>query len=224
MPNFQKIIDILSNAFSVLDFSFMISGMSSFLIIVYDLYCHDIFFLMENIGLTIVCGVFLAYLCGLFSWIVGKRIRSVFFNKDKSFNKTYQEAMDFVNKYQLQNSQVLFDGDTVCKKKAYTYMWTGLEKIEAAKDKVSFIRRFWVMRAVFEGLIATCLLGVIALIDLKIYQGDELEWLTVGVLSVLLLVCAWLSAKEAKSCVENEITEVILSYYTYRGIIDVDPE
>lgn len=54
-----------------------------------------------------------------------------------------------------------------------------------------------------------------ALFDLKYYLGDELTWLTVIVLSALLLLCACLSAQEAKHCAENQITEVILSYYAY---------
>lgn len=215
MPNFQKIIDILSNAFSVLDFSFIISGMCSFLIIVYDLYCHDIFFFVENVTLTVTCGVLLAYVCGLFSWLIGKGIRYRFHEKEESFNEAYTKAMDFVGNFRLPEKLEIMKNMSAGREEAYSFMWTELEKIEAAKDKLSFIRRAWVMRAMFEGLITSCLLGIVALFDLKYYLGDELTWLTVIVPSALLLFCACLSAHEAKRCAENQITEVILSYYAY---------
>lgn len=215
MPNFQKIIDVLSNAFSVLDFSFIISGMCSFLIIVYDLYCHDIFFFVENITLTVACGVFFAYVCGLFSWFIGKFIRYRFHKKEKSFNETYKRAMDFVDNFHWLEKMEVMKNMNSGKEEAYSFMWTELEKKEAAKDKLSFIRRAWVMRAMFEGLITSCLLGIVVLLDLKCSLGDELTWLTVGVLSALLSFCAYLSAQEAKRCAENQITEVILSYYAY---------
>ncbi len=215
MPNFQKIIDILSNAFSVLDFSFIISGTCSFLIIVYDLYCHDIFFFVENVTLTVVCGMLLAYVCGLFSWLIGRGIRYQFRKRDKSFNEAYTNAMGFVGNFHLPEKLEVMKNIRLGRKEAYSFMWTELEKIEAARDKFSFIRRLWVMRAMFEGLITSCLLGIVALFDLKYYLGDELTWLTVIVPSILLLFCACLSAHEAKRCAENQITEVILSYYAY---------
>lgn len=67
-----------------------------------DLYCYDIFFFVENVTLTVTCGVLLAYVCGLFSWLIGKGIRFRFHKKDKSFNETYTKVMDFVGNFHLQ--------------------------------------------------------------------------------------------------------------------------
>ena len=38
MPSFQKIIDILSNAFSILDFSYIVSGGFTLGIVLFDLH------------------------------------------------------------------------------------------------------------------------------------------------------------------------------------------
>lgn len=66
MPSFQKIIDILSNAFSILDFSYIVSGGFTLGIVLFDLHYHYYEFFIRNISITIVCGIFLAYICGLF--------------------------------------------------------------------------------------------------------------------------------------------------------------
>ena len=72
MPSFQKIIDILSNAFSILDFSYIVSGGFTLGIVLFDLHYHYYEFFIRNISITIVCGIFLAYICGLSSWIIGR--------------------------------------------------------------------------------------------------------------------------------------------------------
>ena len=66
MPSFQKIIDILSNAFSILDFSYIVSGGFTLGIVLFDLHYHYYEFFIRNISITIVCGIFLAYITKTF--------------------------------------------------------------------------------------------------------------------------------------------------------------
>ena len=94
MPNFQKIVDILSNAFCILDFSYIVSGGFTLGIILFDLHYHYYDFFIRNIPITIVCGIFLAYICGLSSWIIGKLIRKIFQDTDKDFEETYNKTID----------------------------------------------------------------------------------------------------------------------------------
>ena len=49
MPSFQKIIDILSNAFSILDFSYIVSGGFTLGIVLFDLHYHYYEFFIRNI-------------------------------------------------------------------------------------------------------------------------------------------------------------------------------
>ena len=92
MSSFHKLIDTLSNAFSILDFSYIVSGGLAFLLILFDLYKHGVSFMMENLTITIVCGVFLSYICGLFAWLIGRFIRR------KTFRIMYKQTVCFCNK------------------------------------------------------------------------------------------------------------------------------
>ena len=94
MPSFQKIIDILSNAFSILDFSYIVSGGFTLGIVLFDLHYHYYEFFIRIITIAIVCGIFLAYICGLSSWIIGRLIRKIVQNTDKDFEETYDRTMN----------------------------------------------------------------------------------------------------------------------------------
>ena len=162
MPSFQKIIDILSNAFSILDFSYIVSGGFTLGIVLFDLHYHYYEFFIRNISITIVCGIFLAYICGLSSWIIGRLIRKIVQNTDKDFEETYDRTMNAL----ASNALSLSVSD---KKLAYSYMWIELHKKEEAKEQIIFMNRMWVMQAVFEGLIFSFIVAIGVLIDLKGY-------------------------------------------------------
>lgn len=210
MPSFQKIIDILSNAFSILDFSYIISGGFTFIIILFDLHYHHYELFIRNITITIVCGIFLAYICGLSSWIIGKLIRKIFQNTDKDFEETYDRAINALAPDAL--SLPVSD-----KKLAYSYMWIELQKREEAKERIVFINRMWVMRAVFEGLIFSFIVALAVLIDLKWVLNEEISYYKSIIIFTILVLLACLSAIEANRYAKAQIEEVILSYYSYCG-------
>lgn len=210
MPSFQKIIDILSNAFSILDFSYIISGGFTFIIILCDLHYHHYEFFIRNIPITIISGIFLAYICGLSSWVIGKLIRKIFQNTDKDFEVTYDRAMNALAPDTL--SLPVSD-----RKLAYSYMWIELQKREETKERIVFINRMWVMRAVFEGLIFSFIVATGALIDLKWVLNEEVSYYKVIIIFIILVLLACLSAIEAKRYAKAQIEEVILSYYSYCG-------
>ena len=194
MPSFQKIIDILSNAFSILDFSYIVSGGFTLGIVLFDLHYHYYEFFIRNISITIVCGIFLAYICGLSSWIIGRLIRKIVQNTDKDFEETYDRTMNAL----ASNALSLSVSD---KKLAYSYMWIELHKKEEAKEQIIFMNRMWVMQAV--------------LIDLKWGLNKDISWLEFIVIFAVLLSSVWLSAIEARRYARTQIREVILSYYSY---------
>ena len=208
MPSFQKIIDILSNAFSILDFSYIVSGGFTFGIVLFDLHYHYYEFFIRNISITIVCGIFLAYICGLSSWIIGRLIRKIVQNTDKDFEETYDRTMNAL----ASNALSLSVSD---KKLAYSYMWIELHKKEEAKEQIIFMNRMWVMQAVFEGLIFSFIVAIGVLIDLKWGLNKDISWLEFIVIFAVLLSSVWLSAIEARRYARTQIREVILSYYSY---------
>ena len=207
MPSFQKIIDILSNAFSILDFSYIVSGGFTLGIVLFDLHYHYYEFFIRNISITIVCGIFLAYICGLSSWIIGRLIRKIVQNTDKDFEETYDRTMNAL----ASNALSLSVSD---KKLAYSYMWIELHKKEEAKEQIIFMNRMWVMQAVFEGLIFSFIVAIGVLIDLKWGLNKDISWLEFIVIFAVLLSSVWLSAIEARRYARTQIREVILSYYS----------
>ena len=208
MPSFQKIIDILSNAFSILDFYYIVSGGFTLGIVLFDLHYHYYEFFIRNISITIVCGIFLAYICGLSSWIIGRLIRKIVQNTDKDFEETYDRTMNAL----ASNALSLSVSD---KKLAYSYMWIELHKKEEAKEQIIFMNRMWVMQAVFEGLIFSFIVAIGVLIDLKWGLNKDISWLEFIVIFAVLLSSVWLSAIEARRYARTQIREVILSYYSY---------
>lgn len=208
MPSFQKIIDKLSNAFSILDFSYIVSGGFTLGIVLFDLHYHYYEFFIRNISITIVCGIFLAYICGLSSWIIGRLIRKIVQNTDKDFEETYDRTMNAL----ASNALSLSVSD---KKLAYSYMWIELHKKEEAKEQIIFMNRMWVMQAVFEGLIFSFIVAIGVLIDLKWGLNKDISWLEFIVIFAVLLSSVWLSAIEARRYARTQIREVILSYYSY---------
>lgn len=208
MSSFQKIIDILSNAFSILDFSYIVSGGFTLGIVLFDLHYHYYEFFIRNISITIVCGIFLAYICGLSSWIIGRLIRKIVQNTDKDFEETYDRTMNAL----ASNALSLSVSD---KKLAYSYMWIELHKKEEAKEQIIFMNRMWVMQAVFEGLIFSFIVAIGVLIDLKWGLNKDISWLEFIVIFAVLLSSVWLSAIEARRYARTQIREVILSYYSY---------
>ena len=208
MPSFQKIIDILSNAFCILDFSYIVSGGFTLGIVLFDLHYHYYEFFIRNISITIVCGIFLAYICGLSSWIIGRLIRKIVQNTDKDFEETYDGTMNAL----ASNALSLSVSD---KKLAYSYMWIELHKKEEAKEQIIFMNRMWVMQAVFEGLIFSFIVAIGVLIDLKWGLNKDISWLEFIVIFAVLLSSVWLSAIEARRYARTQIREVILSYYSY---------
>lgn len=78
--NFQRIIDIISDALSIFDFSFIISGGVLYLII-YGLLKY--LGLLDWIGslnpaFVVAGSIFLIYVLGLMAWSIGKPIREFF--------------------------------------------------------------------------------------------------------------------------------------------------
>ena len=133
------------------------------------------------------------------------------FNLEKDFEKIYNETINALG--------ANIDVDTftpVSKKKdAYTYMWIELQKNENAKDRVNFIHRFWVMQAMFEGLMTSCLVAFAAVLELKYSFGEKFAWGYFVLLIALCLILFWRCMIAAKENAEVQIREIILSYYSY---------
>ena len=125
---------------------------------------------------------------------------------------------------------------------AYSYMWMKLDKSDNAdcRSRFLYVSRFWVLRAIYEGLIpsvmvlgfvlfAKCQTIVVCpalgkghgfkIVMLGLAKNIGITWLYnyilfLVILSLMLLV-GYLLAKEAKRCVETQIREVVVAYYNF---------
>lgn len=217
MNPFQRIIDTLSNAFSILDFSYTVSGGATLAVILFDwCYVHQNnmeWLLKYGWLLTIVCGIFGVYLLGILSWSFGKFIRQFLFSKvmkKSDFKTIYANTVSSIREDEENASFPLEKSPSL----SYEGMWIELERIEEAAQRLKFIHRFWVMQAVYEGLVATWILGIFISIDWWNPENDA-NFFKLILAFVVLAILIWRCCKEAQTCAETQIKEIILSYYIY---------
>ena len=96
--SFQKIIDRIADAFSVFDFSYIISGGLTLLLVYMDIVIlHSRTITLKSPFLILAIGLFLAYVCGLIVWVIGRFVRRCFINTSKDFKKVYNETKTALN-------------------------------------------------------------------------------------------------------------------------------
>lgn len=194
MPSFQRIIDKLSNALDILDFSFLISGGTTLGIV----YIYLTYFLNKQItfipnGFIGICSILLmAYVFGLFSWSLGKYVRRKYFlkssnknsnqsNEDSCFNKffeTINESCQNTIKYPFKDNTL-----------NYTYMWNKIaqSRNEEIQERYNFINKYWVMQAIFEGLMGSALIGI-TLCILCIFPFNLLSLLAISFIITTIII------------------------------------
>ena len=86
--SFQKIIDRIADAFSVFDFSYIISGGLTLLLVYMDIVIlHSRTITLKSPFLILAIGLFLAYVCGLIVWVIGRFVRRCFINTSKDLKR-----------------------------------------------------------------------------------------------------------------------------------------
>ncbi|MBE6272540.1 MAG: hypothetical protein E7097_01445 [Bacteroides sp.] len=233
-------MDKLSNALDILDFSFLISGGTTLgIVYIYLTYFQGLEFTLLHQGFIGICCILLiAYVCGLFSWSIGKYIRRKYFLKttDKNANQSnedhcFETLFNTINDNISSNpkNQYPFKDNTL----NYTYMWN---KIAQSKDvevqeRYNFINKYWVMQAIFEGLIGSAMIGIILCL-LSITQISYIEYTSCGDFCnnwqsiigkcnyaigalIAFIILLLRSAVEARKNAEVQIKEVVIAYYLF---------
>ena len=238
--NFQKQFDTITGALNIFDMSYLISGASMLMVLVYAFPEFRIFVFHEDqITLSILASIIVSYILGLISWILGKQICNLIIESHAEyFSKQFKEnfaklPQDDVKIIKLKNM-----GQDM----AFSYMWMKLDKSEDAncRSRYLYVSRFWVMRAIYEGLIPS----VIVLSIVLLLKGQTIFYLkAIGcscclktiVLSLTnLILSTWLAnlvwlilmvcimvfiivglGKEAEKCVKTQVREVFVAYYDF---------
>lgn len=210
----QKIVDRIYDIFSIFDFSYLVAGIATYLIVCYGLWRYELLKWSDNDFLNGTLSVLLSYLCGLISFTIGKSVRLfhikywLFEDVDERFMKCFNDAIIYSrdDNHPLKVYHTVHD----CKL-YYTEMWSFLRQCKEAAPTLSFVNRYWVMQAVYEGLSVSSLVGCILGIILCITKISTLHILIILTSIISLHFCC----REGTRYAENQISEIIIAYKTF---------
>lgn len=244
--DFQKQFDTVTGALNIFDMSYLVSGATMLGVLVYAFPgLKDFVFHKDQVMVSILICVVLAYVLGMLSWIAGKQIR--YWMMEHFWEKKTNDE-DFESKFKETAQRFNFQGETIKKLMeddkniAYSYMWMRLDKSqdEDCRSRFVFASRSWVLRAIYEGLIPPVfiLTATILVKYFSVWRGwcnTFCQWLggwsgvvipswgknaIVGLLGVIIMtsiayIIVKLLAREARRCANTQIREVIVAYYHF---------
>ena len=244
--DFQKQFDTITGALNIFDMSYLVSGVTMLGVLVYAFPDMKGFvFHKDQVTVSIIVCIVIAYVLGMISWIAGKQFRywmmEHFWEKktnDEDFESKFKEIAQCFN-FQGETIKKLMEDD---KNIAYSYMWMRLDKSqdEDCRSRFVFASRSWVLRAIYEGLIPPVfiLAATILVKYFSVWKGwcetfsqwqsgwtgkIILPWgenIIVGVIGAVVMTSASyiivkLLAREARRCANTQIREVIVAYYHF---------
>ena len=244
--NFQKQFDTVTGALNIFDMSYLVSGATMLGVLVYAFPgLKGFVFHKDQVTVSIIICIVIAYVLGMISWIAGKQFR---YWMMKYFGDKKTNDEDFKSKFQETAQCFNFQGETIKKLMeddkniAYSYMWMRLDKSqdEDCRSRFVFASRSWVLRAIYEGLIPPVfvLAATILFKYFSVWKGwcealsqwqsgwtgkIILPWgenIIVGVIGAVVMTFASyiivkLLAREARRCANTQIREVIVAYYHF---------
>lgn len=232
IDTFKKTIEDILEGLNFFDFSFFISGFATF---------FTLMFFMENLFdktydyksiYGILAAIILIYVCGVVSFSMGKIIRTLIRKyilekikwdllKVKSFDKSFEEGQ----KWALENKKKTMHNATNNNLPgqlslsdqngmAYSAMWIEIRRKDESGTYYKPLYRQWVMQAVCEGLMFSFLL-IVLLSGVAIYinNNEHSSYHLYITSAILAIIGIWGCCREAQRYAENQIKEVIISYY-----------
>lgn len=215
LSGFNKIINTVGEALGVFDFSFFISGFTtfSFLMVEVHHYRPDILYKLTGWE-AIVATIFIIYLCGIMSWALGKLIRWVILCIRHLSRHGIRDDLKAVIQETRQGLGIIEDSNNY--EVLYTKLWIDLSKKEEGKERIAFINQMWVKRAMFEGLIVSWLVGFIVACDVECYQtllnlkeDSCVPCILKETMFILTLVSTYMGTEYAR----NQIKEVVVAHH-----------
>lgn len=231
IDTFKKTIEDILEGLNFFDFSFFISGFATFFTLM--------FFMEELFAKTyeyksvygVLAAIILIYVCGVVSFSMGKIIRTLIrkylekarwnWLKVKSFDELFEEGQ----KWALENKKKTMPGATTNdlpgqlsfsdqKGMAYSAMWIEIRRKDEMGTYYKPLYRQWVMQAVCEGLMFSFLLIILfSFVAIYINTKGHSSYHLYIASSILAIIGIWGCCREAQRYAENQIKEVVISYY-----------
>lgn len=232
IDTFKKTIEDILEGLNFFDFSFFISGFATFFTLM--------FFMEELFDKTyeyksvygILAAIILIYVCGVVSFSMGKIIRTLIrkyilekVKWDLLKVKSFEELFDEGQKWALENKKKTMPGATTNdlpgqlsfsdqKGMAYSAMWIEIRRKDESGTYYKPLYRQWVMQAVCEGLMFSFLLIILlSVVAIYINTKEHSSYHLYIASSILAIIGIWGCCREAQRYAENQIKEVIISYY-----------
>lgn len=179
-PNIQKIIDTLSDALNVFDFSYLVSGIATFALLCYEFAKHHV---ISNPGFSngwlYIMVPIAIYICGIISWSIGKLLRNKIHLGKLNFHGYKRDVQEQITSICEEFSKYTPLQNCISIEKEIglniyvSFVWDEISKMAIDDNSINiqlkFIRREWVMQAVYEGLIfSSFLFGIICGIEVNI--------------------------------------------------------
>ena len=231
IDTFKKTIEDILEGLNFFDFSFFISGFATFFTLM--------FFMEELFAKTyeyksvygVLAAIILIYVCGVVSFSMGKIIRTLIrkylekarwnWLKVKSFDELFEEGQ----KWALEKKKKTMPGATTNdlpgqlsfsdqKRMAYSAMWIEIRRKDERGTYYKPLYRQWVMQAVCEGLMFSFLLIILlSVVAIYINTKEHSSYHLYIASSILAIIGIWGCCREAQRYAENQIKEVVISYY-----------
>lgn len=231
IDTFKKTIEDVLEGLNFFDFSFFISGFATFFTLMF--FMEELFAKIYEYKSVygVLAAIILIYVCGVVSFSMGKIIRTLIrkylekarwnWLKVKSFDELFEEGQ----KWALENKKKTMPGATTNdlpgqlsfsdqKRMAYSAMWIEIRRKDERGTYYKPLYRQWVMQAVCEGLMFSFLLIILfSFVAIYINTKGHSSYHLYIASSILAIIGIWGCCREAQRYAENQIKEVVISYY-----------
>lgn len=231
IDTFKKTIEDVLEGLNFFDFSFFISGFATFFTLMF--FMEELFAKIYEYKSVygVLAAIILIYVCGVVSFSMGKIIRTLIrkylekarwnWLKVKSFDELFEEGQ----KWALENKKKTMPGATTNdlpgqlsfsdqKRMAYSAMWIEIRRKDERGTYYKPLYRQWVMQAVCEGLMFSFLLIILlSVVAIYINTKEHSSYHLYIASSILAIIGIWGCCREAQRYAENQIKEVVISYY-----------
>lgn len=207
----KPIFDKLSDFFNLFDLSFFVSGsLSTGFIYLWMNFKNITPPITELNKYTVFILLLSCYIMGLFSFAIGRIIRR------KIFPWNDNKFVDYLDLHQLTNYPVFtpyINANNIDRYKSlYVRAWAEIRSKQEYSKSFSFLNRYWVMTATYDGLLASLLIALSLLFEAKtgiIFNSPVLEsfqfYILILITCIFFLACLF----ESKRYQDYQIEEVI---------------
>ena len=170
----KTIFDKLSDFFDIFDLSFFVSGIATVVCVLLWINLRGFELEYDLKGtILVICSILICYISGLISfvterWIrmgLGSWIKSKFGKNENRYDSFDKNFIRIINAHGLESNQLFKEylqrTDFRGTWRLYVRLWAEIRQDPKYANSLSFLKRYWVMAATYDGLSITLLITII---------------------------------------------------------------